>query len=224
MPLPAGRLIIFQCICNLQKKKRSFRRVVLVFFSVQNCELFYAKTNGSSRFMTSKFYSILFEVPATVVPNVFTIYPQHFSIPENSETLNSSTTKIFGTVRQKKYDGKILFSPLSLLSKNFFATRKFLKHSKEDFPYDLFCHCDTKQSRLKIVIPLPPISLISNVFRYPKLMKHQRLPLRKFRRSETKNFPTDNHDISPFIHKHFPYLKFSQTQHRRVPLRNVSVL
>ena len=34
------------------------------------------------------------------------IYPSHFSIPEISETLRGSPTKIIGTVRQKIFDGK----------------------------------------------------------------------------------------------------------------------
>ena len=41
----------------------------------------------------------------SVVPNSFTIYPQHFLIPEISETLKGSPTKIFDTVRQKTFDG-----------------------------------------------------------------------------------------------------------------------
>ena len=35
-----------------------------------------------------------------------TIYPLHFSIPEISETPRGSLMKIFGTVRQKIFDGK----------------------------------------------------------------------------------------------------------------------
>ena len=42
----------------------------------------------------------------SVVPNVLTIYPQHFLIPEISETLKGSFTKFFGTMRQKIFDGK----------------------------------------------------------------------------------------------------------------------
>ena len=33
----------------------------------------------------------------SVVPNILTIYPQHFLIPEISETLKGSFTKFFGT-------------------------------------------------------------------------------------------------------------------------------
>ena len=40
------------------------------------------------------------------VPNIFSIYSQHFLIPEISEILRGSPTKIFGTVIQKIFEGK----------------------------------------------------------------------------------------------------------------------
>ena len=55
------------------------------------------------------------------------IHPQHFLIPEISETLKVSLTKFFGTVRQKIFHGKLRYflPPPSPLSINFCATRKF---------------------------------------------------------------------------------------------------
>ena len=55
MPVVAGCLVIFRSICNIQekllffaiyvihKKNYSFSRVVFLFFSVQNCQLFLFK-------------------------------------------------------------------------------------------------------------------------------------------------------------------------------------
>ena len=51
---------------------------------------------------------------------------QTFSVPEISETLKGSSTKFFGTVRQKIFDGKSWYSP-ALLSK-FFLYPKLMKH------------------------------------------------------------------------------------------------
>ena len=47
-------------------------------------------------------------------------------------------------------------APPTLLSINFFATRNFLKHSTEGFPYEIFRHCETKNFWQRIVtLPLP---------------------------------------------------------------------
>ena len=72
------------------------------------------------------------------------------------------------------------------------------------------------------------------VFRYPKLMKHWRVPLQKFSALWGKKFSTEDLDTPtphpthppphPLIHKLFRYQKFSETQIRRVPLRNFSAL
>ena len=68
--------------------------------------------------------------------------------------------------------------------------------------------------------------LSPNIFRYPKLVKHWRAPLRNFRHCETKNFQRKvlTPPPPPLIHKLFGYRKFSETQHRRVPLRNFSAV
>ena len=53
-----------------------------------------------------KFSSSRFGVRVTVVQNILSIYLQHFSIPEISETVKGSPRIFFGTVRQKIFDGK----------------------------------------------------------------------------------------------------------------------
>ena len=61
--------------------------------------------------------------------NFFTIYPSHLSIPEISETLRGSPTKIFGTVRQKILTEN-RDTPSPVLSINFFDTGNFVKHRR----------------------------------------------------------------------------------------------
>ena len=62
---------------------------------------------------TTAFSSNRFGVRVSFVPNIFTIYPEHFLMPEISETLlKGSFMKFFGTVRQKIFDGKSWYPPL----------------------------------------------------------------------------------------------------------------
>ena len=88
-------------------------------------------------------------------------------------------------------------------------------------PYGNFRHFETNNFRRKILI-FPP--LLPKLHRYPKLIKHLRIPLTEvFRHCETKNFrwkiliPPP-----PLIHKLFRYRIFSETQHRMVHLRKNS--
>ena len=99
---------LFFAVYVIYKKTYSFSRVVFLFFSVQNCQLFLFKKNDSSRVRTTAFSSSRFGVLVSVVPNIFAI-SQHFLIPEISETLKGSFTKFFGTVRQKIFDGKLWY-------------------------------------------------------------------------------------------------------------------
>ena len=162
------------------QEKFFIQYVCLSLFPTKNANDFYLKINDSSRLKTTRFSSGRFGIRVTVVSNSFTIYPYHFSTPENSETLKGSPTNIFGTVRQKNSTENLVTPPF--LSIKFFATGNFLKHSTERFPYKIFRHCETKKFRRKILL----------------------LPL--------------------LIHKVFRYRNFSETQHRRVPLRNFSAL
>ena len=219
------------------QEKLFIQYVCSSLFPTKNANDFYFKINDSSRLKTTRFSSGRFGIRVTVVSNSFTIYPYHISTPENSETLKGSPTNIFGTVRQKKFDGKSCYSPLFIhkvfryrkfsetqhrtvplrnfsalwdekkfdgkscyspllihkvcryrnfsetqhrrvplrnfsalwdkktstenlvtppfLSIKFFATGIFLKHSTEEFPYDFFRHCGTKNFRRKFLIPPP---------------------------------------------------------------------
>ena len=150
------------------KKKYSFSRVVFLFFQTKIANSLYSKINDSSRVRTTGFSSSRFTwVRVFVVPNIFMIYPKHFSIPEISETLRGSPTKYFGTVRQKN-SKENLDTPPSLLSINFFDTRNFVKHSTEKFPYEVFRYCETKKiDRKSWHYPLK-----HKIFRYPELVTH----------------------------------------------------
>ena len=130
------------------KKNYSFKRVV--FFQTKIANSFYSKINDSSRLRTTRFSSSRFGARVTVMPNIFTIYPQHFLIPEISETLKGSPTKIFGTVRQKIV---ILPPPTPPLIHKFFRYQKFCE--TEGTPYEVFRSCETKNFRQNHDAPLP---------------------------------------------------------------------
>ena len=74
---------------------------------------------------------------------------QTFSLPEINATVKDSYGN-FGTVRQKIFDVKSWYSPPPVLSINVFPTVNFLKHSTEQFTYEIFRHCETKKFRQKI--------------------------------------------------------------------------
>ena len=90
---------------------------------------------------------------------------QTFSIPEIIATGKDSPTKIFGTVRQKNFDGKSWYSPPPY--PNFFDTRNYCNNKL--FPYKIFRHWDKKFSTENLVTP--PL-LLSKFFRDQKLVKH----------------------------------------------------
>ena len=93
-----------------------------------------------------------------------------FSMPEINETLKDSPpTKFFGT-ETKKFRQKILkLTPPPPLIHKLFRYRKFLKHSTEGFPCEIFRQCKTKNFDGKSWYSPPPLS---KFFRCPKLMKH----------------------------------------------------
>ena len=105
---------------------------------------------------------------------------------------------------------------------------RYRKHSETQHRrvYGTFRYCETKQFRRKIVIPATP-SLIFNFFRYPKIMKHYRIPLRKLSAlRDKKKFQRKNLMLPPsalaFIQKLLRYWKSSETQNKKVPLRSFS--
>ena len=129
------------------------------------------------------------------MPNIFTIYSQHFLIPEISETLKGSFTKFFGTVGQKIFDGKLWYP---LLCIKFFDTLNFLKHWRD--AHEIFRHCETKNFRRKNVIP--PFSSIK-LFETRNFLKNSRFPLRNFSALWDIKISTENRDMPPLIHKVF---------------------
>ena len=75
--------------------------------------------------------------------------------------------KFFGTVRQKIFNGKSWYSPLSLSYPIFFDTRNYC--NSEEFPYGNFRQCETKKSDGKSWYSPPhPLSLIQT-FSVPEI-------------------------------------------------------
>ena len=89
-------------------------------------------------------------IPApSLIPNIFRY--QKFS-----EAQKGSSTKSFGTVRQKFFDSKSQCPPPPLMHKIFI----FPKISEnEGFPYEIFRHCETINDRRKNRDAPPPLSL-----------------------------------------------------------------
>ena len=87
----------------------------------------------------------------------------------------------------------VILPPFPLLSINFLATGKFLKHSREGFPCKIFRHCEIKKFRRKIMtLPpssSPPHSKI-NFFATGIFLKHstEGFLYEMFRYCKTKNF------------------------------------
>ena len=146
------------------------------FFSDQNCRL-YSKIIDSSRVRTTVFSSSRSGIRALVVPNTFTIYPWHFLLPEIGETLKDSPTKIFGTVRQKIFDGKSWYSSPPLSSINF-RYRKISETQHGRVPLWSFRYCETKEIDRKSWYPTPLLSL--TFFDTRDFLKHREVPLRNF--------------------------------------------
>ena len=102
-----------------------------------------------------------------------------FSIPQIFWNIEGMPTNIFGTVRQKNFDGKTWY-PLVCIK--FFDTLNFLEHLGH--AHEIFWHCETKNFRRKNVIP--PFSSI--IFFETKNCKNSRISLRKFSALWDKNF------------------------------------
>ena len=133
------------------------------------------KKNAATMFSSSKF-----GVRVSVVPNIFTIYPQHFLMPETSETLMGSFTKFFGSMKQTFFDGNLWYN---LLWVKFFDTPIFLKHWSD--AHENFQHCETEKVRRKNVIPL---FSSTKLFETRILSKTVGVPYEVFRHCETKLF------------------------------------
>ena len=92
-----------------------------------------------------------------------------------------STTKFFGTVRQKVLTENRDISPPPSYPYLFFETRNFQKHRSERSLYETYRHCETKFSTQNRDITLEP-----KIFQYPKIMTHWWIPYEVFRQSDKK--------------------------------------
>ena len=113
-----------------------------------------------------------------------------------------SLTKVFGTVRQKIFDGKLWYP---LLSINVFDTPNFLKHWRG--AHQVFRHCETKTFRRENVIP--PFSSIK-LFETVYFLRNSGISNESFPHCETKSFRRKI-VIPPSKHKLFRYPNFSET-------------
>ena len=112
------------------------------------------------------------------------------------------SANVFGSVRPSLFDGKTWYP---LLCIKFFDTPNFLEHWRD--AHEIFCHCETKNFRLKIVI-LPPPSpppLIHNFYSIPDFFWYtdQKGSLSKFFSTETKKISTQNREINLWSIKSF---------------------
>ena len=210
---------IFLSICIIQEKlfiqySLQWGHISFVnFFQCKTANSFYSKINDSSRVRTTAFSSSRFGVRVSFVPNIFTIYTQHFLIPESSETLKGSFTKFFGNVRPKNFDGKTWYP---LLCIKFFYTPNFLKHWRD--AHEIFRHCETKNFPRKNVIP----PSMHKIFRYPKFSEALKGCPRNFSALWYQKFSTDKRDTP------FSFIKLFETKNflknSRIPLRKFSAL
>ena len=92
-------------------------------------------------------------------------------------------------MRQKVFGGSSWRSPQPTPI-NFLATRNFLEHSPEKFPYEILRHCETKtistQNR-----DSPPL-LTLNFFDIRIFVKQEGFPHENFRHCATKSFRPKN--------------------------------
>ena len=115
----------FSPYMNIYKKNYSFSRVVFLFFYLtKTANSFYSKINDSGRRRTTRFSSIRFGVRVTALPNLFTIYPLHFSTPEIDEILKWFPYENFRHCETKNFCRKILILPPPHTHPNFFDTVK----------------------------------------------------------------------------------------------------
>ena len=132
------------------------------------------------KYAGAMFSSCRFGVRVSPVPIFCTTYPQHFLMPEISETLMGSFTKFFGTVTQTFFDGKLWYH---LLCITFFDTPIFSKHWID--AYEIFWQSETKKFRQKDAIPL---FSSTETFDSRILSKTVGFPYEAFRHCETKVF------------------------------------
>ncbi len=111
---------------------------------------------------------------------------QNFSVLWNTAQKGCSTTKFFGTVRQKTSHENSWYSPF--FSKNFRYRKISETQHRRVVPLPNCSAMRDKKIRLKLLILLPP--LFQNFFAAGNFLKQstERFPYQIFRHSDTKNF------------------------------------
>ena len=99
-------------------------------------------------------------------------YEINFSKPQIFWNIEGLPPKLFSTVRPKLSEGKTWYP---LICIKFFATPKFLKHSRE--AHKIFSHCETQIFRRKTWYPL---FSSTKPFKTGNFLKNSRTPLRNF--------------------------------------------
>ena len=135
--------LLFFAVYVIYKKNYSFSRVVFLFFQSKTANSLYSKINDSSVVRTTSFWSSKtgFE---SLLCQIFLRFIL-ILMPEISETLKGSSTKFFGTVRQKSFEGNLWYPQLCI---KFFDTPNFLRHWRD--AHEIFRRCETKNIRQKI--------------------------------------------------------------------------
>ena len=128
-----------------------------------------------------------------------------------------SFTKLFVSVLWDKKFRQNLDAPL--LCMKIFVERIFLKHQSV-LQWNISIQWDKNSDGKSWSPPL------SKLFRYPKLLQQESIPLQKFSALWDKKISIENLETPPppLIHKLFRYRKISETQHRRVHLPTLSAL
>ena len=179
---------------------------------------FYSKINDSSKLRTTRFSSSRFGVRVTVVPNIFTIYPQHFSIPEISET-EGLPYEFFRQCETKNFRRKILILPPPPLIQTFSLPVIFWNTVQKGSPMKFFGTVRQQifdgKSRyyLPPPTPPPPPSLLSIKFFETRNFLKQKGSSTKWFGSDTKQFWRKIVISAPsLIPNIFRHQKFSETQ------------
>ena len=100
-----------------------------------------------------------------------------------TETRKGSPTKLFGTVRQKDFEGKRDNPPPPILSKNFLHNRNFLKHRK--IPVRSFSALWDKKFSTE---NRDAFLLCKKIFDTRFFLNAEGFPYEFYRHCETKNF------------------------------------
>ena len=128
-----------------------------------------------------------------------------------SETAQKGCSmKCFGNVRQKNFNGESRYylNPSCYQLKKNLIPKTFW--NTERFPYEVLRYFETANFRPKIV--KRPAHLILKFFDPRNFLKHLRVSLRNVSVLWDKKISDRKSWYPPFMHKNFPYLKFSEAQ------------